>query len=64
MAGTDQVIEALILATYGPDVSEQCKHHFRETLRGLVRLAKAEQMLQLRLDVNASIGAVDQSGNA
>jgi hypothetical protein len=38
-------------ATYGDNVSVREKHAFGEALRGLVRLAKAEQMLEMRMDI-------------
>ena len=47
---TETLIEQLLQATYGDDVSGREKHAFRESLRALVRLAKAEQMLDLRID--------------
>jgi hypothetical protein len=47
---TDTLIEQMVDATYGDEVSAREKHAFRESLRALVRLAKAEQMLDMRVD--------------
>jgi|GEM_PF-1859979 len=49
--GSKQLIEQLIHATYGEDGSEREMHILREALHALVRLAKAEQMLELKKDV-------------
>lgn len=46
------IVEELISATYGTDISAREKHVFREALLGLVRLAKAEQMYEVRNDIN------------
>jgi len=48
---SEQLIEQLIQATYGDQGSGREKHVFREALHALVRLAKAEQMLELKKDV-------------
>lgn len=48
---SEQLIEQLTHATYGSQGSEREKHVFREALHALVRLAKAEQMLELKKDV-------------
>ena len=50
-----QVIEDLVKATYGDNVSARQKHLFQEALQSLVRLAQAEQMLQIRRDVDRSM---------
>ena len=47
---TESLIEQMVQATYGDDASGREKHAFRESLRALVRLAKAEQMLDMRID--------------
>jgi hypothetical protein len=47
---TETLIDQLIHATYGDNVSAREVHAFRESLRALVRLAKAEQMLDMRID--------------
>lgn len=48
---TEHLIEQLMIATYGGNVSVREQHAFKEALRGLVRLAKAEQMLEMRKDI-------------
>jgi hypothetical protein len=48
---TETLIEELVTATYGDNISAREKHAFGEALRGLVRLAKAEQMLEMRMDI-------------
>lgn len=48
---TEKIIEELTIATYGENASERQKHAFTEALRGLVRLAKSEQMLELQENV-------------
>lgn len=59
--GTQNLIENLVQATYGDNVPLRQKHIFKETLQALVRLAKAEQMLEMRRDVEKSVsnGTVD-----
>jgi len=47
---TEKLIKELTIATCGAGASLREKHAFTEALRGLVRLAKAEQMLGLRTD--------------
>lgn len=48
---SDQLIEELLTTTYDGSHSTRQKHVLREALRSLVRLAKAEQMLEIRTDV-------------
>jgi hypothetical protein len=48
---TEELIEELTAATCRDTASAREKRAFTEALRGLVRLAKAEQMLELRTDV-------------
>jgi hypothetical protein len=45
---TEELIEELTAATCGDTASSREKRVFVEALRSLVRLAKAEQMLELR----------------
>ncbi|MGH8807857.1 MAG: hypothetical protein ACREX0_08265 [Noviherbaspirillum sp.] len=56
---TDDVIEDLIVATLGADASAREQHIHRESLRGLVRLAKAEQMMEIKLNVERLSGMLD-----
>lgn len=48
---TEELTEELTAATCGTTASLREKRAFIEALRGLVRLAKAEQMLELRTDM-------------
>jgi hypothetical protein len=45
------VIENLIAATVGENAGNREKHVLRESLRGLVRFAEAEQMLEIKANV-------------
>lgn len=56
MRRTDQVIEDLIAATCGPQSGLQQRFVFAQALQGLVRLAKAEQLLEIRLDTELAVG--------
>ena len=48
---TDNIIEELIDATYGDPADVRQRHVFAHALHGLVRLAKSEQLLAMRNDV-------------
>jgi hypothetical protein len=48
---TDNIIEALTDATYGDTDDVRQRHMFAHALHGLVRLAKSEQLLDMRRDV-------------
>lgn len=48
---TETVIEQLVTAFSGENATVREKHTCREALRNLVRLAKSEQMLDLKMDV-------------
>jgi hypothetical protein len=48
---TEELVEELTAATCGDAVSAREKRVFADALHSLVRLAKAEQMLELRTDV-------------
>ena len=56
---TDDVIENLITATFGEEVTARERHVFRENLRGLVRLAKAEQVVEIKANVRRLAGALE-----
>jgi hypothetical protein len=56
---TDQVIEALIAATITDEVTVRQKHIYRENLRSLVRLAKAEQIVEIKANVKKLAGALE-----
>jgi Arc/MetJ family transcription regulator len=54
---TDIVIENLVAATCRDTTSSREKHMYREALRGLVRLAKSEHMLEMKANVDRLTGA-------
>lgn len=56
---TDSVIENLVAATLGEQASIRERHVFREALRGLVRLAKSEQVVEIKANVKKLTGALD-----
>jgi hypothetical protein len=56
---TDDVIESLINATLGAAVCMRERHLFRENLRSLVRLAKAEQVVEIKANVRRLAGALE-----
>lgn len=56
---TDVVIESLIAATMGEDASARERHIFRENLRSLVRMAKAEQVVEIKDNVRRLAGALE-----
>lgn len=49
---TETAIEQLVTAFSGANATAREKHICREALRSLVRLAKSEQMLELKMDVD------------
>lgn len=53
---TDTIIEELILSTCGATPDSRYRHLFSHALHGLVRVAQAEQLQQLRMDVARAIG--------
>lgn len=55
---TDQVIEALI-ATLGEEASLREKHMYRESLRALVRLAKSDQLMDIKANIRKLTGAME-----
>nr|WP_315258828.1 hypothetical protein [uncultured Duganella sp.] len=54
---TDTIIEELIDATCGDTRS---RHFFLHALHGLVRVAKAEQLQEMRMDVELATGDLSQ----
>lgn len=54
---TDTLIEELTDANCD---DLRSRHVFRQALRGLVRVAKAEQLREMRADVALAIGAISQ----
>lgn len=61
---TDNIIEEIIAGGGEPDLRQ--RHVFRQTLYSLVRLAKAEQLSEMRVDVEraAGTGADSSRGRA
>lgn len=55
---TDDVIESLVATMLG-DASTRERHLFRENLRVLVRLAKSEQVVEIKDNVRRLAGALD-----
>lgn len=61
---TELVITELIDATYGVNLSAREKYVFTETLRSLVRLAKSEQIAEIKNNVRKLTAVGEQkSGN-
>lgn len=55
---TDQVIDALV-ASLNENANARQVHIYRENLRSLVRLAKAEQIVDIKENVKKLTGAVE-----
>lgn len=53
---TDSMIEEMVAALDEDRVSARQKHLYRESLRALVRLAKAEQLREMRADLRKATG--------
>jgi hypothetical protein len=53
---TDIIIEEIINSTCGDGADPRRRHLFFHALHGLVRVAKAEQLQQMRSDVTLAIG--------
>jgi len=56
---SDAVIESLIAATLPASASVRERHIFKENLRSLVRLAKAEQVVEIKASVRRLAGALE-----
>jgi hypothetical protein len=54
---TDIIIEEIINSSCGEAPDPRCRHLFFHALQGLVRVAKSEQLLQMRSDVDLAIGS-------
>ncbi|GIZ51138.1 hypothetical protein [Noviherbaspirillum aridicola] len=59
IAPSEQVIEDIVEATLGEHASAREKHVLRETLHGLVRLAKVEQVADIKANVRRLAGALE-----
>lgn len=55
--GIDNLIDQLTNVTYGNDVQAREKHVFKEAVLGLIRLARAEQMRDMKIDVTRLMAA-------
>jgi len=58
---SDDMIEDLVNVTCGEQAGSRERHVYREALRSLVRLAKAEQMYEIKADarmLTASTAAI------
>lgn len=55
---TDEVIDDLIAATCGLESGMRQRHVYAQALHGLVRLAKAEQLLEMRMDAERAAGTL------
>lgn len=58
---SDDIIESLLAATLGEGKDLRQVHVYREALRGLVRLAKSEQVLEIKSNVRKLTGALESS---
>jgi hypothetical protein len=56
---TEEIIDSLVVACLGEDTTARQQHLLRENLRNLVRLAKAEQVMEIKTSVNKLVGAID-----
>ena len=56
---TDDVIEKLVAATLGESAPLRQRFIYRESLRGLVRLAKAEQLAEMKANVKRLTGILE-----
>lgn len=58
-SASDDLIENLITATLGETASLRQQHLYRESLRSLVRLAKSEQIAEIKSNVRRVTGLLD-----
>ncbi|HEY8609411.1 MAG TPA: hypothetical protein VIM12_20035 [Noviherbaspirillum sp.] len=54
-----QIIEELVAAMLGDHATARERHMLRESLRGLVRLAKIEQVMEIKASVQKLAGALE-----
>jgi hypothetical protein len=55
---TETTIEELVAANCSETSTSRERHMYREALRGLVRLAKSEQMLEMKTTIDRLAGGV------
>ena len=53
---TDTIIEELITSACGAQADPRCRHWLTHALHGLVRVARVEQLQELRHDVERARG--------
>jgi hypothetical protein len=58
---SDDLIEVMVMVNCGDTASAQARHIYRESLRSLVRLAKAERNDELR---HTALRSITKQGNA
>lgn len=56
------MIEALTVALYGAFSTRREQHVFSQALHGLVRLAKTEQILEIKRDADRAAGVAAGAG--
>ncbi|HEY4541273.1 MAG TPA: hypothetical protein VIG66_02745 [Noviherbaspirillum sp.] len=56
---TDEIIEELVTAMLGSEAGVRERHLLRENLRSLVRVAKAEQVVDIKASVRRLAGALE-----
>lgn len=56
---TEAVIESMITAALGGKASARERHVYRESLRNLVRMAKAEQVMEIKDSVRKLTGGLE-----
>lgn len=61
---TDTIIEDLINSTCGEVYDPRCRHLLMHALHGLVRVAQAEQLQQMRHDVERAGGGRESRQNS
>lgn len=61
---TETIIEELINSTCGEVHDPRCRHLLTHALHGLVRVAQAEQLQQIRRDVERAGGSRESCHNS
>ena len=56
---TQDIIDNLVMSIYGQPGNARQKHMLEQSLHSLVRLAKAEQILEIKASVKKLTGAID-----
>lgn len=58
---SDEIIESLVDATLGECTDIRQKFLYKEALRSLVRLAKSEQVIEIKTNVRRLTGALEST---